>query len=102
MSSDSVTPPPVEEQTSVQRSTPPPSAAAEAPPVRFSFMRWATSGVIRLLYRRWTRVAVRLFPEDSKSEQFARALHLPLPDKLNMSWVTNHLAVGGRIRPEDI
>ena len=32
----------------------------------------------------------------------AAALRIPLPDKLNMSWVTQHLAVGGRVRPADI
>jgi protein-tyrosine phosphatase len=47
-------------------------------------------------------VAAALFPEDSLGEHFAQSIHLPLPDKLNMSWVTKHLAVGGRIRPEDI
>jgi protein-tyrosine phosphatase len=102
-----ITPPSVEEQErqalGVQETLPPLSAAAEAPPiVRFSFMHWATTGVIRLIYRRWTRVAARFFPENSRSEQIARALHVPLPDKLNMSWVTRHLAVGGRVRLEDI
>ena len=71
-------------------------------PVQFSTTRWATTGLIRVLYRAWTRIAVRLFPENSKSERFAHALHLPLPDKLNMSWVNDSLAVGGRVRPEDI
>jgi protein tyrosine phosphatase (PTP) superfamily phosphohydrolase (DUF442 family) len=47
-------------------------------------------------------VAVTLFPEDSAGERFAQSLHIPLPDKLNMSWVNNRLAVGGRVRPEDI
>lgn len=74
----------------------------EQRPVQFSTTRWATTGLIRILYRFWTRIAVRLFPENSKSEQIARALHLPLPDKLNMSWVNDTLAVGGRVRPEDI
>jgi protein-tyrosine phosphatase len=83
--------------------TPPPSAAAEAPrPVQFSTVHWATTGVIRLLYRRWTRIAAHAFPENSTSERIARTLHVPLPDKLNMSWVTEHLAVGGRVRPDDI
>ncbi|GCE19783.1 protein-tyrosine phosphatase family protein [Dictyobacter kobayashii] len=100
MSPDSITPPPTEENE--QGGTPPPTVAAEAPRVKFSFLHWATTGVVRLIYRRWTRIAVRLFPENSKSEQIARALHVPLPDALNMSWVTEHLAVGGRIRPEDI
>ena len=71
-------------------------------PVKFSTFRWATTGVVRLLYRWWTRIAVRLFPENSQSEHIARLLHIPLPDRLNMSWVTEHLAVGGRVRPEDI
>ena len=47
-------------------------------------------------------MAAHLFPEESRAEHIARALHIPLPDRLNMSWVTKHLAVGGRIRPEDI
>ena len=70
--------------------------------VKFAMFRWATTGVVRLLYRLWTRVAARLFPENSKGEHIARLLHLPLPDRLNISWVTEQLAVGGRVRPEDI
>ena len=70
--------------------------------VQFSTTRWATTGVIRLLYRFWTRIAARLFPENSVGERIAHALHIPLPDKLNMSWVNDSLAVGGRVRPEDI
>jgi Predicted protein-tyrosine phosphatase len=97
MSSDSVTPPPEQTSGQTQRST-----AAEAPRVNFSFWRWAGTGVIRVLYRRWTRIAVRLFPENSRSERIARQLHIPLPDTLNMSWITPHIAVGGRIRLEDI
>lgn len=72
------------------------------PQVRFSRSRWFFSGLVRLTYRLWTRIAARLFPENSKAEKLAFALHLPLPDKLNMSWVTKHLAVGGRVRPADI
>ncbi len=70
--------------------------------VQFSTTRWATTGVIRVLYRFWTRIAAHLFPENSVGERIARALHVPLPDKLNMSWVNSSLAVGGRVRPEDI
>lgn len=70
--------------------------------VQFSVIRWASSGIVRMLYRFWTRIAANLFPENSKSEQIARSLHIPLPDKLNMNWVHNHLAVGGRVRPGDI
>lgn len=79
-----------------------PSTQIERPPLRFSVIQWATTGVIRLLYRFWTRLAAHLFPENSKGEKIAHTLHIPLPDTLNMSWVTDHLAVGGRIRPEDI
>jgi protein tyrosine phosphatase (PTP) superfamily phosphohydrolase (DUF442 family) len=70
--------------------------------VKFSRLHWAASGGIRLLYRYWTRIAAHLFPEHSTGEKIARTLHIPLPDKLNMSWVTPQLAVGGRVRPEDI
>ena len=72
------------------------------PRVNFSVLRWASTGVLRLCYRRWTRIAARFFSEASKGEHVARALHIPLPDTLNMSWVDEHLAVGGRIHPEDI
>jgi protein-tyrosine phosphatase len=87
--------------------TPPPIDAAQTVPVehprlRFSGARWFFTGLVRVSYRAWTRVAARLFPEDSQSERIAQALHIPLPDKLNMSWVTTNLAVGGRIRPGDI
>lgn len=70
--------------------------------VQFSGARWFFTGLVRLVYRRWTRIAVRLFPEDSAAERVAHKLHLPLPDQLNMDWVTEHLAVGGRVRPDDI
>jgi protein tyrosine phosphatase (PTP) superfamily phosphohydrolase (DUF442 family) len=77
--------------------------SASLPPyVHFSRAHWAFTGVVRLLYRRWTRVAALLFPEDSPTERWAQSLHIPLPDRLNMSWITPTLAVGGRIRPEDI
>lgn len=87
--------------------TPPPSDSApteteEHPRLHFSGPRWFFSGILRVSYRAWTRVAAHLFPEDSQAEHIAQALHIPLPDKLNMSWVTPNLAVGGRIRPEDI
>ena len=88
----------------LQAETPfiPPSPEGPRPHVRFSPLRWVTGGVVRILYRGWTRVAVHLFPENTRREEFAQQLHIPLPDKLNMSWVNSHLAVGGRIRPEDI
>jgi protein-tyrosine phosphatase len=94
MSSDpTITPPPIDT----------PETVPVAPPrLRFSGARWFFTGIIRVMYRAWTRLAVRLFPEGSQAERIANALHIPLPDKLNMSWVTKNLAVGGRIRPEDI
>lgn len=94
MSSDpTITPPPADAA---------PSVPVEHPPLHFSGARWFFTGIVRVTYRRWTRVAAHLFPEDSRAEQIAQALHIPLPDKLNMSWITPNLAVGGRIRPEDI
>jgi protein tyrosine phosphatase (PTP) superfamily phosphohydrolase (DUF442 family) len=115
MSSEPITPP-ADQQEETQSenqhiitplspspSTPEPATSVVTPPrVRFSFLHWSTTGVIRVIYRTWTRVAVALFPEDSVGEHFAQALHIPLPDKLNMSWVNTHLAVGGRVRLEDI
>src|SRR5258707_5296621 len=88
--------------------TPPPTGAtpeaplAEAPHVHFSTTRWLFTGIMRVMYRLWTRIAAHLFPENSWAARLALALHIPLPDQLNMSWITDHLAVGGRIRPQDI
>jgi protein-tyrosine phosphatase len=69
---------------------------------QFSLIRWFFTGITRVAYRRWTRIAVHLFPEDSAAERLARRLHIPLPDQLNMDWVTEHLAVGGRVHPDDV
>jgi protein-tyrosine phosphatase len=80
----------------------PETISVERPHVSFSGVRWVSTGIVRLSYRGWTRVAAFLFPEDSKAERIAHSLHIPLPDKLNMSWITPNLAVGGRIHPEDI
>jgi protein-tyrosine phosphatase len=87
--------------------TPPPTGTPETVPlerpyVQFSGPRWFFTGIVRLSYRSWTHVAAFLFPEESKAERIALALHIPLPDKLNLSWITTHLAVGGRLRPENI
>src|SRR6266487_930783 len=70
--------------------------------IHFSTPYWFFTGIVRLSYRLWTRIAARLFPENSRLERLACSLNIPLPDKLNMSWVTDHLAVGGRVHPEDI
>jgi protein tyrosine phosphatase (PTP) superfamily phosphohydrolase (DUF442 family) len=87
----------------------PEQQAPAAPPVlsgksllRRGFLRWLTMGGLRFLYRTWTRIAVRAFPEDSRRARIATRLGIPLPDRLNMSWITRQLAVGGRVRPEDI
>lgn len=70
--------------------------------IRRGFARWLVLGGVRVLYRRWTRVAAHLFPEDSRRAALAEQMGIPLPDRLNMSWVTPTLAVGGRVLPQDI
>lgn len=70
--------------------------------LRKGLIRWALTGALRVIYRRWTRIAVRLFPEDSWQARLATKLGIPLPDRLNMSWITPQLAVGGRILEADI
>lgn len=70
--------------------------------LRRGFVRWIFMGGVRVLYRRWTRIAAHLFPEDSRQAALAERLGIPLPDRLNMSWVTASLAVGGRVLPQDI
>src|SRR5579863_3540658 len=94
MSSDpTITPPPAGMPT---------TSMVEPPKVRFSGAHWFFTGIVRLLYRLWTRIAVRLFPEDSWTERLAQVVRIPLPDRLNMTWITDQLAVGGRIRPQDM
>jgi protein tyrosine phosphatase (PTP) superfamily phosphohydrolase (DUF442 family) len=106
MSSDQRTPLVEEQEQQAPSSLPSvkdqPASSPERRHVQFSLLRWASTGVVRVSYRLWTRIAARLFPENSQSERIAQALHIPLPDKLNMSWITNHLAVGGRVHPQDI
>lgn len=70
--------------------------------LRKGLARWVVSGVLRVGYRTWTRVAARAFPEDSRRAALASAAGIPLPDRLNMSWITPQLAVGGRIHSGDI
>lgn len=84
-------------------------ATPDEPPIlsgrsmlRKGFMRWLLTGSIRVLYRQWTRVAVHAFPENSHRAEFATRIGLQLPDRLNMSWITPHLVVGGRVLPADI
>lgn len=70
--------------------------------LRRSFGRWLLMAPMRLLYRFWTRVAAHLFPEDTSRARLAEQMGVALPDRLDMSWVTSSLAVGGRVREEDI
>ncbi|HEX9414882.1 MAG TPA: dual specificity protein phosphatase [Ktedonobacterales bacterium] len=70
--------------------------------LRRGALRWVLSGGMRLTYRAWTRIAARLFPEESAQARLAERIGVPLPDRLNMSWITPQLAVGGRIHPEDL
>src|SRR5947209_8876906 len=97
MSSDpTITPPPPEAPDTDAAET------SETAHVQFSGVHWFLTGIVRLTYRLWTRIAAHLFPENSRTERLALALNIPLPDRLNMSWITDQLAVGGRVRPEDI
>ena len=70
--------------------------------LRRGFARWMVMGGVRLLYRWWTRIAVHLFPEDTRRAELAERMGIPLPDRLNMSWVMANLAVGGRVLPRDL
>lgn len=85
-----------------QPSTATPPVLSGSGLLRKGFLRWLVMGFVRLAYRRWTRIAVVLFPEDSKRAAFAAGLGIALPDRLNLSWVTAQLAVGGRVLHDDI
>lgn len=66
------------------------------------FIRWFGLGAIRLAYRQWTRVAANVFPEGSRRADAMERLGIPLPDRLDYTWIDPTLAVGGRVRYEDI
>lgn len=72
------------------------------PVYRQAFFRWFGYGVGRLMYRQWTQLAAHLFPEGSPQAATVERLGIPLPDRLDFSWIEPTLAVGGRIRPIDI
>lgn len=98
---------PLHQQAEIAARTAPPESAV--PPalsgsafLRRNFVRWMVMGMVRYAYRRWTRIAVRLFPADSRRAILASALGIPLPDRLNLSWITPQLAVGGRVHPDDV
>ena len=103
MSSDpTVTPPPVD------ASEPLPG---EHPYVHFSRARWFSTGIVRVLYRGWTRIAAHLFPEESQAELFHQLIVEParrilvvvemivLQSQANLSHVVGaHDAIGGFAR----
>jgi protein tyrosine phosphatase (PTP) superfamily phosphohydrolase (DUF442 family) len=70
--------------------------------LRRGAIRWVLMGGVRVVYRGWTRVAARIFPEGTPQARAVSAAGVTLPDRLNMSWITPQLAVGGRIHPDDI
>lgn len=67
-----------------------------------SFIRWFGLGTIRLGYRYWTRVAAHIFPEGSHRAELMERIGIPLPDRMDLTWINPTLAVGGRVRYEDI
>src|SRR6266567_4692663 len=75
MSSEKISPPPDKQQAPNTPVTEQRTLPVERPALKFSAIHWATTGVVRLLYRGWTRVAAHLFPEDSSGERIAIALH---------------------------
>ncbi len=70
--------------------------------LRAGAARWLFMGGLRVMYRAWTRVAAHLLPEGSVQARVATNVGIPLPDRLNMSWITPQLAVGGRVHQDDI
>ncbi len=95
----SITPPPADLEVEAPSTPKPLSGTALR---RRGIVRWLALGGVRFFYRTWTRIAAHMFPEDSRRARFATRIGIRLPDRLNMSWVTDTLAVGGRVRPEDI
>jgi protein tyrosine phosphatase (PTP) superfamily phosphohydrolase (DUF442 family) len=103
--------PPADEADPPAKPQPAQTAASEAEPeraqtqqrfLRRSFGRWLLMAPLRLLYRFWTRIAAHVFPEESSRARLAEQMGVALPDRLDMSWVTGSLAVGGRVREEDV
>jgi protein tyrosine phosphatase (PTP) superfamily phosphohydrolase (DUF442 family) len=90
-----------EEQTTPDEPAVPPRLSA-AGFLRRGFARWLFMGAVRWLYRVWTRIAAHLLPEGSRRASLALAIGIPLPDQLNMTWITPHLAVGGRVHAQDL
>jgi protein tyrosine phosphatase (PTP) superfamily phosphohydrolase (DUF442 family) len=93
---------PVQPVGSEVYSAPPPVTLSGRGLLGRGVARWLGTGMLRVGYRTWTRIAASLFPEDSRRAVWATSVGVPLPDRLNLSWITPDLAVGGRILPEDI
>ncbi len=96
---DSLPPPPLQTETGEAEQD---RLQAQQRFLRRSFGRWLLMAPLRLLYRFWTRIAAHLFPEETRRARLAEQVGVALPDRLDMSWVTSSLAVGGRVREEDI
>jgi protein tyrosine phosphatase (PTP) superfamily phosphohydrolase (DUF442 family) len=93
--------------TDISSTTPVPPPPSERKPgheqvYRQSLFRIFVVGGIRVAYRQWTRVAANIFHEGSPQAAFIERLGIPLPDRMDLSWIDSTLAVGGRIRPADI
>jgi len=93
------------EATSGPVMPPPPTSATNPPPGKLytqPFLQWFGLGTVRIIYRQWTQVATHIIPEGSPQAKVAERIGIPLPDRLDLSWIDSTLAVGGRIRPRDI
>jgi protein tyrosine phosphatase (PTP) superfamily phosphohydrolase (DUF442 family) len=93
---------PPEETSGAGAVAPPPPATEPVKHYKQPFLRWFGYGVVRIIYRWWTRIAAHLFPEGSRQARIVERLGIPLPDRLDLSWITPDLAVGGRVRVGDI
>ncbi len=57
---------------------------------------------LRILILTWARFMTWLFPSHSKRQKLAVRMRLPMPNPLNLSWITSTLAVGGQFSSNNI
>ncbi len=57
---------------------------------------------LRILIFMWARFMKWVFPNNSKRKNLAVRMHVPMPNPLNLSWITSMLAVGGQFSSESI
>jgi protein-tyrosine phosphatase len=69
--------------------------------IRSVWLRWFIFAGLRYCYRKWTKVAHTFLLSDKSFGRLVSTLRLPLPPKLDLSWITSNLAVGGKI-PTDM